>query len=370
MHLPYRSGIVSILSRLPNIRREAGAFATASMELLERVGPGAEAQAGTLTFGKSRFLEIARAMAMRSRIMLLDEPAVGLNPSESERLAGSLRGLRDEGIGMLLVDQDLPFVFDVCDEATVMDSGSAASLLSPVAFGSVPRFSSLGRAMRTSAASRDTSHLPGISPERIGALSFGATAAPGGFGGAMITPARFTSSDVGLTFGVFGFVAAVLGGFESLPGALAGGRLLGVVNALVGRYVSSNYQTVSGFGILLLLLAPRPQGIVGRHWEETLIPWSSGRAREKRNLPGRRGNGTGGVAFSITAVRRDGPSSSMTQTGSGQSGIRIRPAAMFRRTGITRIMARRSRKSVERRLDSDPGHNAAIRLLVCLAHRK
>ena len=145
----------------------------------------------------------------------------------------------------------------------------AASLLSLIAFGAVLRFSSLGRAMRACAASRDTSQLLGISPERIGALSFAATAALGGFGGAMITPAQFTSSEVGLAFGVFGFVAAVLGGFGSLLGALIGGLLLGVVNALVGRYVSSNYQTVIAFGILILLLAVRPQGIVGRHWEET-----------------------------------------------------------------------------------------------------
>lgn len=145
----------------------------------------------------------------------------------------------------------------------------AASLLSLLAFGAVLRFSSLGRAMRACAASRDTSQLLGISPERIGALSFGATAALGGFGGAMITPAQFTSSEVGLSFGVFGFVAAVLGGFGSLLGALVGGVLLGVVNALVARYVSSNYQTVIAFGVLLFLLAVRPQGIVGRHWEET-----------------------------------------------------------------------------------------------------
>lgn len=126
MHLHYRSGIASILLRLPRMRREAGALLAASRELLERVGltAEAEAQAGTLTFGKLRFLEIARAMAMRPHIMLLDEPAAGLNQSESERLAGILRGLRDEGIGMLLVDHDVPFVFELCDEVTVMDSGS------------------------------------------------------------------------------------------------------------------------------------------------------------------------------------------------------------------------------------------------------
>jgi branched-chain amino acid transport system permease protein len=85
----------------------------------------------------------------------------------------------------------------------------------------------------------------------------------------MITPAQFTSADAGLAYGVFGFVAAVLGGFGSLPGALVGGLLLGLVNALVGRYVSSSYQTVISFAILLALLAVRPQGLIGSQWEES-----------------------------------------------------------------------------------------------------
>ena len=144
----------------------------------------------------------------------------------------------------------------------------AATLLSLVAFGAVLRLSPLGWAMRACAASRETSQLLGISPERIGAVAFSATAALGGLGGAMITPAQFTSSEVGLAYGVFGFVAAVLGGFGSLAGAVIGGVLLGVVNAMVGRYISSNYQTVIAFAILLVLLAVWPQGIIGRNWEE------------------------------------------------------------------------------------------------------
>jgi len=110
--------------------------------------------------------------------------------------------------------------------------------------------------------------LLGISPERIGALAFAATAALGGLGGAMITPAQFTSADIGLSYGVFGFVAAVLGGFGSLSGALVGGLILGIVNAFVGRYISSSYQTVLAFGLLLVLLTLRPQGLVGKDWEE------------------------------------------------------------------------------------------------------
>lgn len=136
-------------------------------------------------------------------------------------------------------------------------------------FSAVLRYTTFGRAMRACAASRDTSALLGISPERVGAVSFAATAMLGGFGGAMITPAQFTAADAGLGYGVFGFVAAVLGGFGSLPGALIGGILLGLVNAGVGRYVSSNYQTVISFAILLVLLALRPQGIIGTNWEES-----------------------------------------------------------------------------------------------------
>ena len=145
----------------------------------------------------------------------------------------------------------------------------AATILLMALFSAVLRFSLLGRKMRACAANRETAQLLGISPERIGLIGFVVTAVLGGLGGAMITPAQFTSADIGLTFGVFGFVAAVIGGFGSLPGALLGGIVLGVVNALVGRYVSSSYQTFIAFGVLLTLLTLRPQGLMGRDWEES-----------------------------------------------------------------------------------------------------
>ncbi len=130
------------------------------------------------------------------------------------------------------------------------------------------RGSTLGRSMRACAASRDTSALLGISPERIGALAMVATGALGGLGGTLITPAQYTSWDAALVYGVFGFVAAVLGGFGSLPGALIGGILVGLIQALTGRYISATHETVIAFGVLLVLLAIRPQGIVGARWEE------------------------------------------------------------------------------------------------------
>jgi len=145
----------------------------------------------------------------------------------------------------------------------------AATLLMMAAVSAALRYTTLGRAMRACAASRETSELLGISAERMGLVSFAVTAALGGLAGAMITPAQFTSADVGLSYGVFGFVAAVLGGFGTMSGALVGGILLGVVNAFVGRYISSNYQTVIAFAMLLALLAVRPQGITGRSWEDS-----------------------------------------------------------------------------------------------------
>jgi len=132
-HLHYRSGVAAVLLRLPSMRREARDLAASAYALLDRVGlaPEADLQAGMLTFGKLRFLEIARAVAMGPRIILFDEPAAGLNQPESEQLAALVRELRDDGIGILLVDHDVPFVFDLCDEITVMDSGTVIALGDP-----------------------------------------------------------------------------------------------------------------------------------------------------------------------------------------------------------------------------------------------
>jgi branched-chain amino acid transport system permease protein len=130
------------------------------------------------------------------------------------------------------------------------------------------RYTTLGREMRACASNRDMSELLGISPYRVGLVSFTASAALGGLGGAVITPAQFTSPDAGLMVGVFGFVAAVIGGFGSISGAFLGGILLGLVNVFVAFYISSNYQTVIAFGILLVLLALRPEGLFGKAWAD------------------------------------------------------------------------------------------------------
>jgi ABC-type branched-subunit amino acid transport system ATPase component len=135
MHRSYRSGLGAVLVRTPAARREAAAMVEATHGLLALFGLEAlaAADARNLTFGQLRFLEIARAIAMRPRILLLDEPAAGLNDAERARLADLIRGFRDQGIGMLLVDHDVPFVFALADRMTVMNFGSVIASGDPAA---------------------------------------------------------------------------------------------------------------------------------------------------------------------------------------------------------------------------------------------
>lgn len=127
--------------------------------------------------------------------------------------------------------------------------------------------SSLGKTLRACAADRKTSQLLGIAPERIGALAMILTAAVAGLAGVVFTAAQYTSYSDGFAYGVFGFVAAVLGGFGSPSGAVVGGLVLGLVESFTGRYVSGTYEEVIAFAFLLILIMIRPQGILGGHWE-------------------------------------------------------------------------------------------------------
>jgi branched-chain amino acid transport system ATP-binding protein len=126
MHLSHQAGLGAVLLRLPDMRREAKEIGIAARALLDEVGllSDANADASGLPFGKLRFLELARAIAMRPQILLLDEPAAGLNSEETKRLGEIVRKLPAQGMGILLVDHDVPFVFSLCDTVTVMNFGS------------------------------------------------------------------------------------------------------------------------------------------------------------------------------------------------------------------------------------------------------
>lgn len=121
----------------------------------------------------------------------------------------------------------------------------------------------LGRALRASAINPLAARLMGISPARMGLLAFTLSAALGAIGGVAVAPITYATYDMGLMLGLKGFVAAILGGFTSFPGAVIGALLLGILESL-GAGVSSAYKDAVAFVILLAVLLLRPSGLLGR----------------------------------------------------------------------------------------------------------
>jgi branched-chain amino acid transport system ATP-binding protein len=101
--------------------------------LLDKVGVSelANSVAGDLPTGSARLVEIARGLATMPRLLLLDEPASGLDDSETERLGSLLRELSSDGLGVLLVEHDMDLVMHVCDRIHVLDLGNIISVGTP-----------------------------------------------------------------------------------------------------------------------------------------------------------------------------------------------------------------------------------------------
>ena len=121
-----------------------------------------------------------------------------------------------------------------------------------------------GKAMRAVAASRRSARLTGIPVDRMIFLSFTLSGALGAVAGIILTPVTTTSYDVGVMLGLKGFSAAILGGYGSMPGAVAGGFLLGVLESLGAGLVSSEYKDALAFLVLLMVLFFKPRGLFGR----------------------------------------------------------------------------------------------------------
>ena len=122
-HLAGRAGMLRAMLRLDRAE-EARLLAEARAQAV-RVGFGnvLDRPAGDLPLGQQRVVEIARALCLRPRLLLLDEPAAGLRLAEKQRLAAMLRQLRSEGMGVLLVEHDMDFVMELADRVVVMDFG-------------------------------------------------------------------------------------------------------------------------------------------------------------------------------------------------------------------------------------------------------
>ena len=121
----------------------------------------------------------------------------------------------------------------------------------------------LGKAVRAAADNPFGAVLIGISVHRLVALAFGLSGALGAMAGILITPITSMSYDTGLMLGLKGFAAAILGGYGSTVGAVAGGLLLGILESLGAGLVSSAYKDAMAFLILLVILFVRPAGLFG-----------------------------------------------------------------------------------------------------------
>lgn len=122
----------------------------------------------------------------------------------------------------------------------------------------------LGRAVLATSNNRLAAQLVGINTNLIMTLSFALSAGIGALAGVLATPITLTSYGVGIGFALKGFASAMLGGMGNPKGALVGGFLIGLIEALTAGYLSSQYKDAAAFIVILLLLFFMPQGLFGR----------------------------------------------------------------------------------------------------------
>lgn len=125
LHTKSKSGIISCSFKLPGHLKEERRIREKAIHLLEfnRIVDLADVMAANLPFGKGRLLEIARAMALDPTIILMDEPAAGLNTRETSHLADIIAKLKESGVTVVLVEHDMELVMDICDSIVVLDLG-------------------------------------------------------------------------------------------------------------------------------------------------------------------------------------------------------------------------------------------------------
>jgi branched-chain amino acid transport system ATP-binding protein len=124
-HLRTRGGIASALVRPPWLRRQEAEIRVKARELLDLVGLRGQAgmNAELLPYGQQRLLEVARAMAAEPRLLLLDEPAAGLNAHETDALAETIQEINARGVTILLIEHDVGLVTRIAHRIAVLDFG-------------------------------------------------------------------------------------------------------------------------------------------------------------------------------------------------------------------------------------------------------
>lgn len=128
------------------------------------------------------------------------------------------------------------------------------------------RFSKTGIAMRAVAQNHIAARVMGIRAKRINAITWAISSVLGAVAGVLIAPITFLDINMGLNPALKAFTAAVLGGMTSMPGAVIGGLSLGVIENLVGGYISPELKVSVAFFVIILVLCIRPRGLLGRHY--------------------------------------------------------------------------------------------------------
>lgn len=142
MHSKMKSGVWATTFRTKKQRREEEEARAFAQELLDFVGVGKATHeyARNLSYGDQRRLEIARALALRPKVILLDEPTAGMNPNESAAFVEFVRRLRTErGVSVLLIEHDMSVVMQVSERITVLDQGQKIAEGSPSEIKNNPR---------------------------------------------------------------------------------------------------------------------------------------------------------------------------------------------------------------------------------------
>jgi branched-chain amino acid transport system ATP-binding protein len=140
-HCRMRSGAVAAMLRTPTQRNEEKESLRQAMEELEFVGLSHEwaNKAKNLSYGNQRLLEIARALASKPKLIVLDEPAGGMNDQETHDLIRLIRCIQDRGITVLLIEHDMGLVMRVCSSLVVLEHGAKIASGTPAEIQTNPR---------------------------------------------------------------------------------------------------------------------------------------------------------------------------------------------------------------------------------------
>ena len=124
-HMSYSTGLLKRILHAPSALKEEAAFKQRALELLEFMGMASlkDELAANLPHGFQRILGMAMALATDPKLLLLDEPATGMNPNETETMIHLIRQIRDRGITIILVEHDMKAVMDLCDRIIVLNFG-------------------------------------------------------------------------------------------------------------------------------------------------------------------------------------------------------------------------------------------------------